>query len=156
VQRSAPNDLGYAIRLGYTQDVAPDEDDPRSADDGAGSLESPGGPTDAALFDLLWVALADLLGTAAIAALLRRAAKHATSGNAELAGLVIQREGLGYRYTVPEVWRLRAGGPSPALRALVYHLRPILVELTGPVVLQRLERIPELGRWINPPEEKKP
>jgi CheY-like chemotaxis protein len=33
---------------------------------------------------------------------------------------------------------------QPELRELVAELRPLLVELTGPVVVRRLERIPEL------------
>jgi hypothetical protein len=102
------------------------------------------GHTAAALFDLLWGTLADVLGTAATAVVLRRAAKRAT-GAPELHRLVIQREAIGYTYIVPTGWREHgAGAPEAALDALARELRPLLAELTGSVVLQRLERVPGL------------
>lgn len=134
--------------------MAADNDLPRPAAAPSGEVECASGPTDAALFQLLWATLADILGTAAAATLLRRAAKQAMPAHPELAGLVIQREALGYRYQVPRAWEERAGGPSPVLEGLVAHLRPVLVELTGPVVFQRFDRVPELGPWINPRRER--
>jgi len=108
----------------------------------------------AELFTLLWDALADILGTAATATLLRRAARGATLRCAELDELAIARENLEYRYTVPPGWE--NGGPPIALRELVTELRPLLVELTGPIVLRRLEAIPELRQRgiISPQEEE--
>ena len=120
-----------------------DNDQLRVADDWSELTDLRSAPTDSALFDLLWATLADILGTAAAAALLRRAAKQAAPAHPELAGLAIRREGLGYRYSIPGAWRERVG-PSPALHALAAHLRAVLVELTGPVVLQRFDRVPEL------------
>jgi hypothetical protein len=38
----------------------------------------------------------------------------------------------------------------PALRELVAELRPLLVELTGPVVLRHLEQVRELRDLISP------
>ena len=107
----------------------------------------------AALFRLVWEALADVLGTAATATLLRRAARAAVRRRTELNELVISCENLEYRYTLPAGWR--NGGPPGALRELVAELRPLLVELTGPVVYRRLERIPALReRGIIPPEKE--
>ncbi len=77
----------------------------------------------AALFTILWDALADLLGTAATATLLKRAAHRAVARSPELAGLVIKRDGLIYRYTCPSNWNGRSGGTPPALRDLIGELR---------------------------------
>jgi hypothetical protein len=111
----------------------------------------------AALFTLLWEALADVLGTAATATLLRRAARRAAPRYPELSELAISREKLEYRYTLPPAWAGGAEGTPLALRELVAELRPLLVELTGPVVIRRLERIPELRkRGIIPPREEQP
>jgi hypothetical protein len=109
----------------------------------------------AALFTLVWEALADVLGTAATATLLRRAARRAAPRCAELTELAITREKLEYRYRLPSAWADGAGGKPVALRELVAELRPLLVELTGPVVFRRLERIPELRKsGIIAPQEK--
>ena len=112
----------------------------------------------AALFTLIWESLADVLGTAATATLLRRAAKRATPRCAELTELAIDREKLEYRYTLPPAWANAAGRAPVALRELVAELRPLLVELTGPVVFRRLERIPELRKRgiISAQEEEQP
>ena len=101
--------------------------------------------TASALFDLLWGTLADVLGTAATAILLRRAAKRATSRDPALHGLLIQREAIGYTYVVPDAWQDHGKrAPEAALGELVRELRPLLLALTGSVVVQRLERVPEL------------
>ncbi len=98
----------------------------------------------AALFALLWDALADVLGTAATAALVRRAARAARARCPELDALVIVREGLEYRFTVPAAWNGRNGSSAAALRELAGELRPLLIAMTGSVVVRHLERIPEL------------
>jgi hypothetical protein len=114
-------------------------------------------PSVAALFTLIWDALADVLGTAATATLLRRAARRAAPRCAELTELAVVREKLEYRYTLPSAWADGAGGTPLALRELVAELRPLLVELTGPVVVRRLERIPELWeRGVISPQEEQP
>ena len=92
-------------------------------------------------FAVLWDALADVLGTAATATVLRRAMKQAAA-RAALDGLAIERQGFSYGYTVPESWQTAHGGkPLEALLAVIGELRPILVELTGSVVVRRLERL---------------
>jgi hypothetical protein len=114
-------------------------------------------PSSAALFTLLWDALSDLLGTAATAILLRRAAHRAAPGNPELDGLAIVRENLEYRYTLPSAWSGGTEGTHHGLRQLVGELLPLLVELTGPLVVAHLARIPELQqRGIIPPQEEGP
>jgi hypothetical protein len=100
--------------------------------------------SDGALFALLWDTLADVLGTSATAAILRRAARGASGRCPELAALTIVREELEYRYVVPGSWNARGGHTSAALRELVRELRPLLVEMTGAVVVAHLARVPEL------------
>jgi hypothetical protein len=116
----------------------------------------------AALFTLLWEGLADVLGTAATAVLVRRAARRAAPRSPELAELAISRENLEYRFTLPRAWTERADAATAAaaadahaLRELVGELRPLLVELTGPVVVRRLAQIPELReRGIIPSDQE--
>jgi hypothetical protein len=110
----------------------------------------------AALFTILWEALADLLGTAATATLLKRAAKRALARSPELAGLVIKREGLSYHYKCPSAWNDKSEGTLFALRELVGELRPLLVEMTGQIVIQHLEQILELReRGLFAPQEER-
>ncbi len=111
----------------------------------------------AALFALLWEALVSLLGTAATAALLRRAARRAMARAPELGELIIVREDLDYRYTLPPAWGHAAAGETQhGFRHLMAELVPLLVELTGPVVLCHLAQIPELReRGFVPAREEK-
>jgi trimethylamine:corrinoid methyltransferase-like protein len=110
------------------------------------------GLSSAALFGLVWGALSDLLGTAAAATLLRRAARRAGSHDPELAKISIVRENLEYRYTLPPAWNdwtkplssEKHHDAQAALRHLVAELVPLLVELTGPIVVRHLAQIPEL------------
>ena len=95
----------------------------------------------AELFELLWEALADVLGTAAAATLFRRAIKRAASHlSGELVNVV--RNGPDYGYRLPETWRQPGNEEAlSALRAVVAELRLLLIELTGPVVVRRLARL---------------
>jgi len=115
---------------------------PRVREDGDGALDA------AALFAIVWEAIAEVLGTAATAAIVRRAAGRAAPDNPELVDVIIRREKLEYRYTLPHVWSRRSAGPEErapiALRALVAEIGRLLVELTGTVVIGRFEQIPEL------------
>jgi hypothetical protein len=106
-------------------------------------------------FTMLWEALADVLGTAATATVLRRAARRAAPRCPELAELAIQRANLEYLYTVPSAWKDPAEGTPPALRELVAELRPILIELTGQVVMRHLEQSPELRELLTPQEKER-
>ncbi len=95
------------------------------------------------MFAALWDALADVLGTAAAATLLRRATQRALPHHPELSGLVIVRESLDYNYTVPPAWKDPAR-PPPALATLVRELWTLLADLTGSVVVRRLAQVPAL------------
>lgn len=106
------------------------------------------GLSGAGLFAILWDELVDLLGTAATAALLSRAARRALPHNQELIGLIIARVDDEFGYEVPSSFGLTRG-PPVALRDLVGELRPLLVELTGQVALRHLEQVPELRSWAS-------
>src|SRR5512140_1701741 len=107
------------------------------------------------LFGLLWEALADLLGTAATATLLRRAGRRGATRNADLSELAIERRGLAWVYTCPPGWSGASPDDLGGLRTLIGELRPILVEMTGTVVVQHLEQISELReRGLLAPQEE--
>jgi hypothetical protein len=104
-------------------------------------------PSPAALFTLVWGGLSDLLGTAAAATLVRRAALRGTPGEPALAELQIARVNLEYQYTLPSAWREGRDGTAASRRALqhlVDHLLPLLADLTGPVAVRRLAQIRDL------------
>jgi len=112
-------------------------------------------PNPAALFAIVWETLAAMLGTAAAAAIVRRAAGRAGTQRPELIDLVVRREQLEYHYTLPDAWSQPAEAATAceraplALRALVAEIGQLLVELTGTIVVGRLEEIPELrGRGL--------
>jgi hypothetical protein len=95
----------------------------------------------AELFDLLWESLADVLGTAATATLVRRALKQ-VSGTSGSEPVRVTRNGLEYEYRVPETWKQPGNEEAVgALRAVAAELRVLLVELTGTVVVARLGRL---------------
>jgi len=98
----------------------------------------------AALFAIVWDALADVLGTAAVAVIVRRAAGRASAQSPELVDLVVFRQDLEYRYRLPQSWSQTGGGGPPALRVLAAEIGRLLMELTGTVVIRRLEQLPEL------------
>ena len=93
-----------------------------------------------------------MLGTAAAATLLRRAALRAAPRCPELSTLSIIRVDLEYRYTVPASWSEPTADPPRALCELTAELYALLVDLTGSVVVNRLAQIPELRRVV-PPQE---
>jgi len=106
------------------------------------SRSDQGATSAAELFDLLWESLADMLGTAATATLLRRAIKQAASQTSWSDPVVVMRNGLDYEYRLPETWKQPGNEKAVgALRVVAAELRVLLVELTGPVVVRRLARL---------------
>ena len=103
--------------------------------------------TAAELFDLLWESLADVLGTAATATLLRRAIKAAASKTSWSESVTVGRKGLDYEYVLPEAWKQPGNEEAVgALRVVAGELRVLLVELTGAVVVERLGRLAPLRK----------
>jgi hypothetical protein len=97
--------------------------------------------TAAALFDALWQTLADVIGPTASATLLQRSLKRAALTRPEVAGIVISRDGFTYTYTVPSFWSEDRDDAVAALRHVVRELWPLLIELTGSVVVRRLREV---------------
>ena len=96
----------------------------------------------AELFDLLWESLADILGTAAAATLVRRALKQVASQTSWSEPVIVTRNGLEYEYRLPETWKQPGNEEAVgALRVVAAELRVLLVELTGAVVVARLGRL---------------
>ena len=102
------------------------------------------------LLKILWDELSDILGTAATAVLVDRAARRARARSHELVGLTISRVDGQVGYVFPPSF-VQARGPSPALRALLDELRPLLVELADQVAVRHLDRVPELRGWTSAP-----
>jgi hypothetical protein len=102
-------------------------------------------PTTAAAFHLLWENLSDLIGTSATATLVRKAAKHAATRVPALATLKITKPAFEYELVVPMSWN---DDGADDLRALVQTLQPLLVELTGMIVVHRLRSIPALATML--------
>jgi hypothetical protein len=98
----------------------------------------------AALFKLIWDNVVDVLGTAATAALVRRAAQRAMPRSPELGDFAIVRTDAGYTYALPRALIGKLEQPPRALRELLGELRPLLAELTGKILIRRLEQIPGL------------
>jgi hypothetical protein len=98
--------------------------------------------TAAELFELLWESLADILGTAVAAILLRRAIKRAASHISSVEAVIVLHNGADYEYRLPETWRQSADEEAlRALRVVAVELRMLLIELTGSVVVRRLARL---------------
>ena len=115
---------------------------PRGRDNGYVSRGDRDTTSAAELFDLLWESLADVLGTAATATLVRRALKQAGPRTAAAEPVMVTRNGLNYEYRLPETWKQTGNGEAiGALRIVAAELRGLLVELTGPVVVGRLARL---------------
>jgi hypothetical protein len=98
--------------------------------------------TAADLFGLLGRGLSALLGSATAATLLRGSRNAVANRRPGVAAVSIDRDGLEYRYTVPPGWSVSGGEGLDVLRELVDELRPLLMELTGALILDQLDAIP--------------
>jgi hypothetical protein len=111
------------------------------------------GCTAAGLFAILWDTLADLLGPATTATLLRRCVKYSMARYPMLDRVGIRREGFEYRYDLPASWSDPSEEASEALRALFRELFRVLVPLTDQVVVRRLAQVEEFKQCgMVPPE----
>jgi hypothetical protein len=98
------------------------------------------------LFALVWETMADVLGSAATATLVRRSVKRAATRRLDLDQVRISRNGFDYSYALPDAWRNSHPEAVVSLRELARELTPLLVELTGSVIVRRLAAVPELHR----------
>jgi hypothetical protein len=114
----------------------------------SGQAQRQAEPDAAKLFELIWASLCEVIGSAATAALVRRSVRRASVRFPALAGFSIAREGFEYQYATPEGWSdsSRAGECLEELRGVIDALWPLLIELTGQVLVRRLQAIPEFQR----------
>ena len=105
-----------------------------------------GEATASTLFRITWQSLVDIVGSGATATLLRRSVRRATAAGVDFTGVVIEQRGIEPGYLLPEEWAKPSTKSIETLRALTTQLRPLLVELTGPVLVARLNENPELRR----------
>ncbi len=100
--------------------------------------------TAAECFAIVWDAVADILGTAATAALVRRAAKRASERCPALAELTVSRRSFTPDYNLPRSWQEdpAGNGSMDQFIALLRELVLLLRELTGTIVVRRLARLP--------------
>jgi len=115
--------------------------------------EASGTPSE--IFDVLWGALVELLGSPATATLLRRSARRQRGDFPELVELAITRKDFEYTYVVPAAWKYANERSNAALQALVQDLCSLLLELTGPVVLRRLKTSSQLAKCLQSLAEHK-
>jgi DNA-binding CsgD family transcriptional regulator len=88
------------------------------------------------IYDLLHETLSEVIGRTATEALLRRALRRAGSQDPEL-GALARKSAEG---SAPVQWWTDGRRGMRYLRAVMRELWPLLIEITGPVVVARLER----------------
>ena len=111
------------------------------------------GCTTSELFEALWTALGDVIGSTATAALLQRSIKRAAAGHPELHEVAITCNRFIYTYQLPPSWQAAAAAPPPAFAGMLRELWPLLAELTGTVVVRRLREVEALRRCGVIPED---
>jgi quercetin 2,3-dioxygenase len=99
------------------------------------------------LFGLLWDTLVDVLGSAATATLVGRAAHRALARSPELGELSITRANQNFHFVVPRSFDRTECVPD-SLRDLLDELKLLLVQQTGNVVFRSFDRVPELRQWM--------
>jgi hypothetical protein len=149
-----PRDSRPLVPPGRGQILQFPQGGPARTRDGAGEIAAESSGSE--LFATLWHALADILGTAAAATLLRRAAQQARATFPELSALEIARINLEYQYKVPAVWTQTAAEPPEELFLIMAELWTLLEELTGSVVVNHLAQVAELrSAGLVPPRERR-
>jgi len=96
------------------------------------------------LFAKVWEAMEDMLGPGATATVLRRAVQLAEKGTPGVRGPMILREGLTYSFQAPAAWKEDDCRTCRDLHLILEQLGPLLKELTGRIVLRRLEQLDAL------------
>jgi len=124
------------------------DSDPLGRTTDSGTSETPSDT-----FDLVWAALVEILGSPATAILLRRSARQRQGEYPQLEELTITRKSFEYAYTVPADWKHANEPSTAALQALLRDLCSLLLELTGPVVVNRLRALPQLAKCGLAPSE---
>jgi hypothetical protein len=106
---------------------------------------------------LLWDTLSNILGTAATATLVARALKRAAPSTPLLAELCITTKKFCYEYRLPESWSAPDNAAAVvAFDRLLDQLVPLLITLTGHVVVRQLARLEPFSARALPAGEEPP
>jgi hypothetical protein len=111
--------------------------------------------TTSELFDALWTALTDVIGPTAAATLLQESIRRARRSHPRVDDVAIVQRQFEYTYSVPPAWKTTDAAPRKSFQAIVEELWPLLVGLTGTLVVRRLGAVPQLvecGVIPNPPK----
>jgi hypothetical protein len=100
--------------------------------------------TTSELFDALWTALTDVIGPTAAATLLHESIKRARAAHPGVDDVAIVQRHFEYTYTVPAAWNTTDAAPRKRFQAIVEELWPLLMGLTGTLVVRRLSAVPQL------------
>jgi hypothetical protein len=100
--------------------------------------------TTSELFDALWTALTDVIGPTAAATLLQESIRRARPSHPGVADIAIVQRQFEYTYTVPSAWKTTDAAPRKSFQAIVEELWPLLMGLTGTLVVRRLGAVPQL------------
>jgi hypothetical protein len=133
--------------LGNQLVTAPDDADSEGEEE-SGSAQA------AVLYRRLWHTLDSVLGGVATVTLLRRAARRAAPASPLLEELATSSVDEGFGYQLPRAFLTDSETPVAAVRDLVSALRPLLVELTGQVVVRQLDLIPGLRGPLDDARER--
>lgn len=107
---------------------------------------APAGSTASDLFAALWGGMTDMLGPTATAVLLRRSVNRVAARHPGVRDMAIVRRDFEYTYALPPSWTTGTPESLAAFRDIVRELWPLLQQLTGPVVVRRLQDVPLLAR----------
>ncbi len=89
----------------------------------------------------VWRTLAETLGTTATAALIRRAARRASTSAPRLERFLVEGQGYSYRFQVPDEWAGDDDGARSDVRRLLEELCLLLRDLTGDVITAKLGHV---------------
>lgn len=101
-------------------------------------------PPLAAAVEQVWATLAETLGTTATAALIRRAARRASTSAHRLEQFLVEGQGYSYRLQMPEKWAGDETAAQSDVRCLLQELCLLLTDLTGDVITAKLATVPAI------------
>lgn len=104
------------------------------------------GSTASDLFAALWGGMTDMLGPTATAVLMRRSVNRVAARHPGVRDVAIVRHDFEYTYELPPSWTTSTPESMAAFHDIVRELWPLLQQLTGPVVVRRLQDVPLLAR----------
>lgn len=103
----------------------------------------------------VWTSLAEVVGTAAAAVLLRRAVKRAAAVHPALHELAIEFGEFRYGLRPPESWHAPPDSATvEAVNGLIAALCEIVEPLSGDILIRRVDRVALLGPYREQSRER--